>query len=88
MPNFIKIGGGQEHFGLFLVDFIWNDPIIMEMSLSYTGRHRYFVTCDPFSASVVTDISFIPPGESLFVERTVMDEGSQQRGQHAVCLQS
>ena len=26
MPNFIKIGGGQEHFGLFLVDFIWNDP--------------------------------------------------------------
>ena len=24
--NVIKIGGGQEHFGLFLVDFIWNDP--------------------------------------------------------------
>ena len=27
MPNFIKIGGGREHFGLFLVDFIWNDPL-------------------------------------------------------------
>ena len=26
LPNYIKIGGGQEHFGLFLVDFIWNDP--------------------------------------------------------------
>ena len=23
MPNFIKIGGGQEHFGLFLVDFMY-----------------------------------------------------------------
>ena len=28
MPNVIKIGGGQEHFGLFLVDFIWNDPFV------------------------------------------------------------
>ena len=32
MPNLIKIGGGQEHFGLFLVDFIWNDPF-MELYL-------------------------------------------------------
>ena len=26
MPNFIKTGGGQDYFGLFLVDFIWNYP--------------------------------------------------------------
>ena len=33
---FSKIGGGQEHFGLFLVDFIWNDPNLF----SCTGVHN------------------------------------------------
>ena len=27
VPNFIKIGDGDFHFCIFLVDLIWNDPI-------------------------------------------------------------
>ena len=33
MPNFIKIGGGQEYFGLFLVDFIRNAPNATVMNM-------------------------------------------------------
>ena len=41
MPNFIKIRGGQEYFGLFLVDFIWNASlIIVENMRSNCTEHR------------------------------------------------
>ena len=79
-----RMGSYREHFGLFLVDFIWIDPILYLLCFHHLEEHRQCIDnhCMPITAMAdkilieETSVLGMPGGDMPTIE--MLDERRQQ----------